>query len=300
MVYKSGFAALIGRTNVGKSTLLNVLIQEKIAITSDKPQTTRNTIQGILTGDDYQVIFIDTPGIHKPKHKLSEFMIESVKKTLTEVDLIIYMAEPDAEVGPGDKYIIENLKTITTPIILVINKIDIAPYEVIDKTINEFKAQYNFKDIIPISALKNKNIDLLKHTIISYLPDGPKYFPDDYITDRPEKFIVAEIIREKILNYLEDEVPHGVYVEVNTMIERENKDILNIEAFIYCEKESHKAIIIGKNGQMLIRIGSSARNELESLFGQKIYLDLWVKVKKGWRDNLSVLRNFGYVIDKSS
>ncbi|SNX55250.1 GTPase Era [Thermoanaerobacterium sp. RBIITD] len=300
MVYKSGFAALIGRTNVGKSTLLNVLIQEKIAITSDKPQTTRNTIQGILTGDDYQVIFIDTPGIHKPKHKLSEFMIESVKKTLTEVDLIIYMAEPDAEVGPGDKYIIENLKTITTPIILVINKIDIAPYEVIDKTINEFKAQYNFKDIIPISALKNKNIDLLKHTIISYLPDGPKYFPDDYITDRPEKFIVAEIIREKILNYLEDEVPHGVYVEVNTMIERENKDILNIEAFIYCEKESHKAIIIGKNGQMLRRIGSSARNELESLFGQKIYLDLWVKVKKGWRDNLSVLRNFGYVIDKSS
>ncbi|OXT06330.1 GTPase Era [Thermoanaerobacterium thermosaccharolyticum] len=299
MTFKSGFAALIGRTNVGKSTLLNALLEEKVAITSDKPQTTRNTIQGILTGEDYQVVFIDTPGIHKPKHKLSEIMIESVKKTLTEVDLIIYMVEPDAEVGPGDKYIIEHLISIDTPVILVINKIDTVPHETVDKTIENFKAQYNFKDILPISALKNKNIDLLKHTIVSYMPDGPQYFPSDYITDRPEKFLVSEIIREKILNYLEDEVPHGVYVEVNSMKVRENKDILDIEAFIFCEKESHKAIIIGKNGQMLRKIGSSARTELESLFGQKIYLDLWVKVKKGWRDNISILRNFGYVIDKS-
>ncbi|AGB18807.1 GTPase Era [Thermoanaerobacterium thermosaccharolyticum] len=299
MTFKSGFAALIGRTNVGKSTLLNALLEEKVAITSDKPQTTRNTIQGILTGEDYQVVFIDTPGIHKPKHKLSEIMIESVKKTLTEVDLIIYMVEPDAEVGPGDKYIIEHLISIDTPVILVINKIDTVPHETVDKTIENFKAQYNFKDILPISALKNKNIDLLKHTIVSYMPEGPQYFPSDYITDRPEKFLVSEIIREKILNYLEDEVPHGVYVEVNSMKVRENKDILDIEAFIFCEKESHKAIIIGKNGQMLRKIGSSARTELESLFGQKIYLDLWVKVKKGWRDNISILRNFGYVIDKS-
>lgn len=299
MTFKSGFAALIGRTNVGKSTLLNALLEEKVAITSDKPQTTRNTIQGILTGEDYQVVFIDTPGIHKPKHKLSEIMIESVKKTLTEVDLIIYMVEPDAEVGPGDKYIIEHLISIDTPVILVINKIDTVPHETVDKIIENFKAQYNFKDILPISALKNKNIDLLKHTIVSYMPEGPQYFPSDYITDRPEKFLVSEIIREKILNYLEDEVPHGVYVEVNSMKVRENKDILDIEAFIFCEKESHKAIIIGKNGQMLRKIGSSARTELESLFGQKIYLDLWVKVKKGWRDNISILRNFGYVIDKS-
>lgn len=299
MTFKSGFAALIGRTNVGKSTLLNALLEEKVAITSDKPQTTRNTIQGILTGEDYQVVFIDTPGIHKPKHKLSEIMIESVKKTLTEVDLIIYMVEPDAEVGPGDKYIIEHLISIDTPVILVINKIDTVPHETVDKTIENFKAQYNFKDILPISALKNKNIDLLKHTIVSYMPEGPQYFPSDYITDRPEKFLVSEIIREKILNYLEDEVPHGVYVEVNSMKVRGNKDILDIEAFIFCEKESHKAIIIGKNGQMLRKIGSSARTELESLFGQKIYLDLWVKVKKGWRDNISILRNFGYVIDKS-
>lgn len=298
MVFKSGFAALIGRTNVGKSTLLNALLEEKVAITSDKPQTTRNTIQGILTGEDYQVVFIDTPGIHKPKHKLSEIMIESVKKTLSEVDLIVYMIEPDVEVGPGDKYIIEHLISIDTPVILVINKIDTVPHETVDKAIEIFKAQYNFKDILPISALKNKNIDLLKHTIVSYMPEGPQYFPSDYITDRPEKFLVSEIIREKILNYLEDEVPHGVYVEVNSMKVRENKDILDIEAFIFCEKESHKAIIIGKNGQMLRKIGSSARAELESLFGQKIYLDLWVKVKKGWRDNISILRSFGYAIDK--
>ncbi|WKV08837.1 GTPase Era [Thermoanaerobacterium sp. CMT5567-10] len=298
MVFKSGFAALIGRTNVGKSTLLNALLEEKVAITSDKPQTTRNTIQGILTGEDYQVVFIDTPGIHKPKHKLSEIMIESVKKTLSEVDLIIYMIEPDVEVGPGDKYIIEHLISVDTPVILVINKIDTVPHETVDKTIEIFKAEYNFKDILPISALKNKNIDLLKHTIVSYMPEGPQYFPGDYITDRPEKFLISEIIREKILNYLEDEVPHGVYVEVNSMKVREDKDILDIEAFIFCEKESHKAIIIGKNGQMLRKIGSSARTELESLFGQKIYLDLWVKVKKGWRDNISILRSFGYVIDK--
>ncbi|AEF17530.1 GTP-binding protein Era-like-protein [Thermoanaerobacterium xylanolyticum LX-11] len=299
MAFKSGFAALIGRTNVGKSTLLNALLNEKVAITSDKPQTTRNTIQGILTGEDYQVIFIDTPGIHKPKHKLSEFMIESVKKTLAEVDLIIYMVEPDVEVGPGDKYIIDHLINIETPVILVINKIDTVSHETVDMSIQIFKQLYNFKDILPISALKNMNIDLLKHTIVSYIPEGPQYFPSDYITDRPEKFLVSEIIREKILNYLEDEVPHGVYVEVDSMKAREDKDILDIEAFIYCEKESHKAIIIGKNGQMLRRIGSSARIELESLFGQKIYLDLWVKVRKGWRDNVSILRNFGYVIDKN-
>ncbi len=209
------------------------------------------------------------------------------------------MVEPDVEVGPGDKYIIDHLINIDTPVILVINKIDVVSHETVDMSIQMFKQLYNFKDVLPISALKNMNIDLLKHTIVSYIPEGPQYFPSDYITDRPEKFLVSEIIREKILNYLEDEVPHGVYVEVDSMKTREDKDILDIEAFIYCEKESHKAIIIGKNGQMLRRIGSSARIELENLFGQKIYLDLWVKVRKGWRDNVSILRNFGYVIDKN-
>lgn len=298
MGYKSGFVALIGRTNVGKSTLLNALIKEKVAITSNKPQTTRNTIEGILTEDDYQVIFIDTPGVHKPKHKLNEYMIEEVKKTLNEVDIVIYMVEPDNKIGAGDKYIINHLKKVESPVILVVNKIDIISHEDIDRTINLFKEQYNFTDIVSISALKNKNIDLLKHTISLYLSEGPKYFPDDYITDKPEKFIVSEIIREKMLNYLEEEVPHGIYVEIDRMESRESKEILDIEAYIYCDKESHKAIVIGKNGQMLKKIGISARKELENLFGQKVYLDLWVKVKKGWRDNSSMLRNFGYVIDK--
>ncbi|QSZ26819.1 GTPase Era [Aceticella autotrophica] len=299
MSYKSGFIALIGRTNVGKSTLLNTLIKEKIAITSDKPQTTRNTIQGILTGDNFQIIFIDTPGIHKPKHKLSEFMISSVKKTLNEVDLILYMIEPDVNIGPGDLYITNHLKTISTPIVLVVNKIDEVSYNVVDDTIKNFKEHLNFKDVIPISALKNKNIDLLIHTILQYLPEGPQYFPEDYITDKPERFIVSEIIREKMLYFLEDEVPHGVFVEINSMKQKENKDILEIEAILYCEKESHKAIIIGKNGKMLKKIGTDARIELENLFGQKIYLNLWVKVKKGWRDNINTLKNFGYLIDKS-
>jgi GTP-binding protein Era len=299
MSYKSGFIALIGRTNVGKSTLLNTLIKEKIAITSDKPQTTRNTIQGILTGDNFQIIFIDTPGIHKPKHKLSEFMISSVKKTLNEVDLILYMIEPDVNIGPGDLYITNHLKTISTPIVLAVNKIDEVFYNVVDDTIKNFKEHLNFKDVIPISALKNKNIDLLIHTILQYLPEGPQYFPEDYITDKPERFIVSEIIREKMLYFLEDEVPHGVFVEINSMKQKENKEILEIEAILYCEKESHKAIIIGKNGKMLKKIGTDARIELENLFGQKIYLNLWVKVKKGWRDNINTLKNFGYLIDKN-
>jgi len=298
MSFKSGFVALIGRTNVGKSTLLNAIIKEKIAITSDKPQTTRNTIQGILTTDEYQIIFIDTPGIHKPKSKLSEYMIESVKRTLRDVDVVVYMIEPDTQIGKGDQYIIDYLKEIKTPIILVINKIDKVPYEKVNETINIFKECCNFKNIIPVSALLNRNIDLLKDTIISNLPEGPKYYFDDYFTDQPEKVIISEIIREKMLIYLDEEVPHGVYVEVNSMKEREGQNILDIEAVIYCEKESHKAIIIGKGGQMLKKIGQSARLELESLFGQKIYLDLWVKTKKGWRDNVSILRSLGYTVDK--
>ncbi|HHW56215.1 MAG TPA: GTPase Era [Clostridia bacterium] len=300
MGYKSGFVALIGRTNVGKSTLLNVILQEKVAITSPKPQTTRNIIRGILTTEKYQIIFVDTPGIHKPKSKLSEFMIEVAERTLREVDLILYMIEPDTEVGPGDRYIIEHLKEVNTPVVLVINKIDLVPEERIAETIKIFKSQYEFKEVVPISATQNKNIDLLKEKIVSFLPEGPRYYLDDYITDQPEKLMVAEIIREKMLHFLEEEVPHGVYVEVEAITEREDKDIIDIEAYIYCEKESHKGIIIGKNGQMLKKIGQTARQDLEEFYGKQVFLDLWVKTRKGWRDNTTLLKKLGYAIDKSS
>lgn len=300
MGHKAGFVALVGRTNVGKSTLLNAILQEKIAITSPKPQTTRNTIRGILTTDEYQVIFVDTPGIHKPKSKLSEFMIEVAERTLREVDLILYMIEPDTEVGPGDRYIIEHLKEVDTPVILVVNKIDLVPEKRVEETIKIFKEQYEFKDVVAISAIENKNIDLLKEKIVSLLPEGPKYYLDDYITDQPEKLIVAEIIREKMLHFLEEEVPHGVYVEVESIKEREDKDIIDIEAYIYCEKESHKGIIIGKNGQMLKKIGQSARLDLEEFYGKQVFLDLWVKTRKGWRDNTTLLKKLGYAIDKKT
>ncbi|ADH60699.1 GTP-binding protein Era [Thermoanaerobacter mathranii subsp. mathranii str. A3] len=300
MGYKAGFVALIGRTNVGKSTLLNAILQEKIAITSPKPQTTRNTIRGILTTDEYQVIFVDTPGIHKPKSKLSEFMIEVAKRTLKEVDLILYMIEPDTEIGPGDRYIIEHLKEVDTPVILVVNKIDLVPEERIEETIKIFKKEYAFKDVVAISAIENKNIDLLKEKIVSLLPEGPKYYLEDYITDQPEKLIVAEIIREKMLHFLEEEVPHGVYVEVESIKEREDKDIVDIEAYIYCEKESHKGIIIGKNGQMLKKIGQSARQDLEEFYEKQVFLDLWVKTRKKWRDNTTLLKKLGYAIDKKT
>lgn len=300
MVYKAGFVALVGRTNVGKSTFLNTILQEKIAITSPKPQTTRNTIRGILTTDEYQIIFVDTPGVHKPKSKLSEFMIEVAKRTLRDVDLVLYIIEPDTEVGPGDRYIIEHLKEVNTPVILVINKIDLVPEERVNESIKIFKEQYEFKDVVTISAIENKNIDLLKEKIISLLPEGPKYYFDDYITDQPEKLIVAEIIREKMLHFLQEEVPHGVYVEVESIKEREDKNIIDIEAYIYCEKESHKGIIIGKNGQMLKKIGQSARLDLEDFYEKQVFLDLWVKTRKGWRDNITLLKKIGYAIDNKT
>jgi GTP-binding protein Era len=253
-----------------------------------------------LTTDEYQVIFVDTPGIHKPKSKLSEFMIEVAERTLREVDLILYMIEPDTEVGPGDRYIIEHLKEVDTPVILVVNKIDLVPEERVEETIKVFKEEYAFKDVVAISAIENKNIDLLKEKIVSLLPEGPKYYLDDYITDQPEKLIVAEIIREKMLHFLEEEVPHGVYVEVESIKEREDKDIIDIEAYIYCEKESHKGIIIGKNGQMLKKIGQSARLDLEEFYGKQVFLDLWVKTRKGWRDNTTLLKKLGYAIDKKT
>lgn len=298
MAYRAGFVALIGRTNVGKSTLLNAILKEKVAITSPKPQTTRNTIRGILTTEDYQIIFVDTPGIHKPKSKLSEFMIEVAKRTLKDVDLILYMVEPDTSIGPGDRYILDNLKEVDTPVILVVNKIDLVPAERVEEAIKVFKGEYNFKDVVAISASLGTNVEVLKEKIVSFLPEGPRYYLDDYITDQPEKLIVAEIIREKMLYFLEEEVPHGVYVEVESIKEREDKEIVDIDAYIYCEKESHKGIIIGKNGQMLKKIGQAARQDLEEFYGKQVFLQLWVKVRKGWRDNEKLLRKLGYAIDK--
>ncbi|MBE3579761.1 MAG: GTPase Era [Caldanaerobacter subterraneus] len=298
MAYRAGFVALIGRTNVGKSTLLNAILKEKVAITSPKPQTTRNTIRGILTTEDYQIIFVDTPGIHKPKSKLSEFMIEVAKRTLKDVDLILYMVEPDTSIGPGDSYILDNLKEVDTPVILVVNKIDLVPAERVEEAIKVFKSEYNFKDVVAISASLGTNVEVLKEKIVSFLPEGPRYYLDDYITDQPEKLIVAEIIREKMLYFLEEEVPHGVYVEVESIKEREDKEIVDIDAYIYCEKESHKGIIIGKNGQMLKKIGQAARQDLEEFYGKQVFLQLWVKVRKGWRDNEKLLRKLGYAIDK--
>lgn len=292
--FKSGFVTIIGRPNVGKSTLMNYLIGEKISIISNKPQTTRNTIQTILTKEDYQIVFLDTPGIHKPKHKLGEYMVKVANKTLNEVDVILFLITPDEAVGAGDKYIIEQLKTVNTPVLLVINKVDAFKNENIAKTIESYTKEYNFKEVVPISALTGKNVDELVRLIVENLPEGPQYFPSDMITDEPEKFIVSEIIREKILKNLDEEVPHGTAVEIISMKEEKSSKLININATIYCEKDSHKAIIIGKGGLMLKKIGQSAREDMEALLGSKIYLELWVKVKKDWRDSPSTLRDLGY------
>ncbi len=294
MKYKSGFVTIIGRPNVGKSTLMNNIIGEKIAIMSDKPQTTRNRIQTILTQDNYQIIFIDTPGMHKPKTKLGEYMQKSAQQTLNEVDAIILVVDETSDMGPGDKFIIEMLKTVKTPIILVINKIDKIPPEAFERVYTMYSNTEVFKEIIGISALQNKNVQTLVEKIINYLPEGPQYFPADMITDQPEKVIVSEIIREKLLQYLQEEVPHGVAVEVLSMKKREEKDLVDIQATIYCERKTHKGIIIGKNGRKLKGIGKSAREDIERLLGSKVFLELWVKVKDDWRDNENALNNFGY------
>lgn len=292
--FYSGFISLIGRPNVGKSTLMNRLIGEKIAIVSPKPQTTRNRVLTILTKDDYQVIFIDTPGIHKPKHKLGTYMVKSAETTLNEVDSVLMLVEPNLKVPDMDLYIIDRLKSVKTPVVLVINKIDTVPEEVVKQVSDTYKALYDFRDIIPISALNDKNIDRLLEEIRSSLPEGPMYFPDDMVTDQPERQIASEIIREKALSFLQDEIPHGVAVEIMSMKKRHNKELIDVEATLYCERESHKGIIIGKNGAMLKKIGTAAREDIENLLGSPINLKIWVKVKKDWRDSDFLLKNFGY------
>lgn len=294
--FKSGFVTIIGRPNVGKSTLLNNVIGEKLSIISNKPQTTRNRIQAILTKEDYQIVFLDTPGIHKPRHKLGEYMVKVAEDTVREVDAVLMLVTPDEEVGKGDSYIIEQLKAVNagTPVILVINKIDTVKKEAIAKTIESYVKEYDFNEVIPVSAYTGENVDQLMKIIVDKLPEGPKYFPEDMVTDQPEKFLVSEIIREKILRNLDQEIPHGTAVEVVSMKKENDKDLVSIEATIYCEKDSHKSILIGRGGSMLKKIGQSARYDIERLLGNKVFLQLWVKVKKDWRDSPSVLRSLGY------
>ncbi|MCI8348725.1 MAG: GTPase Era [Firmicutes bacterium] len=294
---KTGFIGIIGRPNVGKSTLMNAILGEKVAITTDKPQTTRNTIRGIYTRIDseengVQMVFIDTPGIHKPHSKLGSYMTDSAINTFKEVDLILFLVDSDISKGPGDKYILEMLKSINTPKLLVINKIDKMSPEEFRKIYDEYNAMNVFQGIYGTSAKEGRNIDALICASEDYLEEGPMYFPEDMVTDHPERFIVSEIIREKVLLYLNDEVPHGVAVEIESY--KEEDRITRIGAVIYCERKSHKGIIIGKEGKKLKGIGKSARLEIEGLLGCKVFLELWVKVKENWRDSDFALSNFGY------
>lgn len=291
--FKSGFAALVGRPNVGKSTLMNKFIGQKLAIMSDKPQTTRNKISGVLTGEDYQIVFLDTPGIHKPKHKLGEYMVQVAYNTFREVDVILYLTEATNKgVGPGDNYIIEQLKGISTPVILVINKIDLVEKDALLPLISAFSELKDFAEIVPVSALTGANMPELLESIQKYLPEGPKYYPDDMISDQPEGFVMAELVREKMLELTRDEIPHSVAVEIEEV--RERKGTVYVRVVIYVERESQKGIIVGKGGQMLKEVGALARKDIENLLGSKVFLDLWVKVKKDWRNKELILRNFGY------
>ena len=292
--YKSGFVTLIGRPNVGKSTLMNHLIGQKIAITSDKPQTTRNRIQTVYTDERGQIIFLDTPGIHKAKNKLGEYMVNVAEHTLKEVDVVLWLVEPSTFIGAGERHIAEQLKKVKTPIILVINKIDtVKNQEDILTFINAYKDICNFAEIVPVSALKDKNTDLMLELIYKYLPYGPQYYDEDTVTDQPMRQIAAELIREKALRLLNDEIPHGIAVTIEKMTERKN-GMMDIEATIICERETHKGIIIGKGGSMLKKIGSSARREIEGLMDTQVNLQLWVKVRKEWRDSELYMKNYGY------
>lgn len=290
--HKSGFAALIGRPNVGKSTLMNCLIGQKIAITSKKPQTTRNRIQTVYTSDAGQIVFVDTPGIHKAKNKLGDYMVNVAEHSLREVDVILWLVEPTDYIGAGEQHIIEELKKVKTPVILVVNKIDTVKKEQLLESIDIYRKQLAFAEIVPVSALKKDNTDVLITQIMKYLPEGPAFYDEDIITDQPTRQIVAELIREKVLYSIDEEIPHGVAVTIESM--KYSKKIVDIHATIICERDSHKGIIIGKSGQMLKKIGSMARPEIEDLLEQHVNLQLWVKVKKDWRDSDFLIKNFGY------
>ena len=292
--FKSGFVTLIGRPNVGKSTLMNHLIGQKIAITSEKPQTTRNRIQTVYTDERGQIIFLDTPGIHKAKNKLGEYMVNVAENTLKEVDVILWLVELTTFIGAGERHIAEQLSKIKTPVILVINKIDtVKSKEEILTFIAAYKDILNFAEIIPVSALKEVNIEDVKSSIFKYLPAGPQFYDEDTVTDQPMRQIAAELIREKALRMLDDEIPHGIAVVIDQMKERPN-GIIDVDATIVCERDSHKGIIIGKAGSMLKRIGTAARMEIENLMDTKVNLKLWVKVRREWRDSDMYMKNYGY------
>ncbi|KRG14986.1 GTPase Era [Lederbergia galactosidilytica] len=297
-VFKSGFISIIGRPNVGKSTFLNRVIGQKIAIMSDKPQTTRNKVQGVLTTDEAQMIFIDTPGIHKPKHKLGDFMMKIAVNSLKEVDIILFMVNAEEGFGRGEEFILEKLNGVQTPVFLVINKIDliidlIAPDKLLT-IIDTYKEKYEFAEIIPISAMEGNNVDRLLEQVQIRLEEGPQFYPADQVTDHPERFIVAELIREKALHLTREEVPHSLAVTIDKMERRKEKEMIDVMATIIVERDSQKGIIIGKQGNMLKEIGKRAREDIEKLLGSKVYLELWVKVQKDWRNKAFHLRDFGF------
>lgn len=297
--YISGFVTLIGRPNVGKSTLMNKLIGQKIAITSHKPQTTRNRIQTVYTEERGQIIFLDTPGIHKASNRLGEYMVSIAERTMNEVDIVLWLVEPSTFIGAGEQHIAEQLRKVKTPVFLVINKIDTVKKEEILTFIAAYKDILSFAEIIPVSAIKGENTNALVDTIFKYLPEGPQYYDEDTITDQPERQIVAELIREKTLRLLDDEIPHGIAVSIERMKERPSEigdqgGLMDIDATIVCERDSHKGIIIGKGGSKLKQIGMQARREIENLLDCKVNLQLWVKVKKDWRDSDFLMKNFGY------
>ena len=293
--FKSGFVTIIGRPNVGKSTLMNHLIGQKIAITSNKPQTTRNRIQTVYTYIERgQIVFLDTPGIHQAKNKLGEYMVNVAEHTLSEVDVILWLVEPSTFIGAGEQHIIKQLKKTKTPVILIINKVDTVGREKILEYIDAYRKVFDFAEIVPASALREQNLDTVVDVIFKYLPYGPMFYDEETVTDQPERAIVAEIIREKALHALDDEIPHGIAVYIDRMKERRGQNIIDIDATIVCERDSHKGIIIGKGGSMLKKIGSNARYEMERLLDTQVNLKLWVKVRKDWRDSELMMKNFGY------
>ena len=292
--FKSGFAAIIGRPNVGKSTLMNHLIGQKIAITSRKPQTTRNRIQTVYTDEQGQIVFLDTPGIHKAKNKLGEYMVNVAQRTFKDADVILWLVEASTYVGAGERHIAEQLKTCKLPVILVLNKVDTVKKEEVPSFIQAYRNLYDFAEIVPVSALRSQNLDTLLECIFKYLPYGPQFYDEDTVTDQPQRQIVAEMIREKALRTLDEEIPHGIAVTIDRMKERPDGKIVDIDATIICERDSHKGIIIGKQGAMLKKIGSPARYEIENMLEQKVNLKVWVKVKKDWRDSDYLIKNFGY------
>ncbi|MCI2842331.1 GTPase Era [Staphylococcus hominis] len=295
--HKSGFVSIIGRPNVGKSTFMNRVIGHKIAIMSDKAQTTRNKIQGVMTREDAQIIFLDTPGIHKPKHKLGDYMMRVAKNTLSEIDAIMFMVNVNEDIGRGDEYIMEMLKNVKTPVFLVLNKIDLVHPDALMPKIEKYKTYMDFTEIVPISALEGLNVDHFIDVLKDYLPEGPKYYPDDQISDHPEQFVVGEIIREKILHLTSEEIPHAIGVNVDRMI-KESEERVKIEATIFVERDSQKGIVIGKGGKKLKEVGKRARRDIEMLLGSKVYLELWVKVQKDWRNKVNFIRQMGYVEDQ--